>query len=252
MTETHIKLRTQENQQHQGGRHRHRKCIAVIIICACILFDLLDLLPSLQTKLYDRDYAENNGGGRLLSMMPYYERGLMANTNNATQQKSQVDEQYATPLSTGLIRGRRILLDTASDDHTQQSPILQCPPKITIQPPHSIHHPLHHNNNNKKSPEEPIHIQSTYAVSFPGSGDKMITKYLVEAITGLYVGEASISPSYEKILAQQGTANRNQQPVELKEQFDGEGGLLTGEVRGQGEVVAVRTSFPHTSGKLVS
>ena len=41
--------------------------------------------------------------------------------------------------------------------------------------------------------------KSTYAVSFPGSGDKLITKYYIEYITKLNVGEASISPSYEKL-----------------------------------------------------
>ena len=119
--------------------------------------------------------------------------------------------------------------------------------------------------------------KSTYAVSFPGSGDKLITKYYIQYITGLNVGEASISPSYEKLeqirlinarVAEKnnngdvsggetggsgGSEGRNweEEGSEEEEVYDGEGGLMSGEARGQGEVVAVRTSFPHTSGKLV-
>ena len=106
--------------------------------------------------------------------------------------------------------------------------------------------------------------KSTYAVSFPGSGDKLITKYYIQYITGLNVGEASISPSYEKLeqvrlinarIAEKngGSEGSNWEGDNSNEEevYDGEGGLMSGEARGQGEVVAVRTSFPHTSGKLV-
>ena len=123
--------------------------------------------------------------------------------------------------------------------------------------------------------------KSTYAVSFPGSGDKLITKYYIQSITGMNVGEASISPSYEKLesirlinaraaeknngdvsseglvgsegsgIGSEGSNWENEGSEEEEEVYDGEGGLMSGEARGQGEVVAVRTSFPHTSGKLV-
>jgi hypothetical protein len=66
---------------------------------------------------------------------------------------------------------------------------------------------------------------TTYAASFPGSGDRMITKYLVEGMTGLGVGEASAANGGD----------------------DGGGG---GSPPRRGEVVAVRTQWPHTSGKL--
>ena len=40
--------------------------------------------------------------------------------------------------------------------------------------------------------------RSTYAASFPGSGDKIITQYLVEGMTGIFVGESNLSPSIAK------------------------------------------------------
>jgi len=66
-----------------------------------------------------------------------------------------------------------------------------------------------------------------YAVCFPGSGDKLITKHLIENTTGLLVGEAFSSPSLERMKAQH---------------MD-----RTGFARGQGEVVVVRTNYPHSS-----
>lgn len=66
-----------------------------------------------------------------------------------------------------------------------------------------------------------------YASCFPGSGDKLITKHLIENTTGLLVGEAFSSPSLERMKAQH---------------MD-----RTGFAKGQGEVVAVRTNYPHSS-----
>ena len=66
-----------------------------------------------------------------------------------------------------------------------------------------------------------------YAAHFPGSGDKLITKHLIENTTGLLVGEASSSPSLERMKAQH---------------MD-----RTGFAKGQGEVVVVRTNYPHNS-----
>lgn len=73
---------------------------------------------------------------------------------------------------------------------------------------------------------------ATYAVSFPGLGDKLITKHLVENITGMLVGEATTSPSLERMKAQH---------------MD-----RTGFARGQGEVIVVRTNYPHGTPKLAS
>jgi hypothetical protein len=80
-------------------------------------------------------------------------------------------------------------------------------------------------------PEIPFLKSASYLASFPGSGDKLFSKYLVEMISGLEVGEAAVSPSLYKL-------------QEL--------GGKSGEHGGQGEVFGVRTHFPHTSGKLVS
>jgi hypothetical protein len=81
------------------------------------------------------------------------------------------------------------------------------------------------------SPNVPFLKRPAYLASFPGSGDKLFSKYLVEMISGLEVGEAAISPSLHKIKELGGTSGGN---------------------GGQGEVFGVRTHFPHTSGKLVS
>lgn len=78
-------------------------------------------------------------------------------------------------------------------------------------------------------PSIPLLKQSFYAASFPGSNDKIITKQLVQSMTGLLVGDASTSPSLRKMEA-----------------------LGDSNVLGQGEVIALRTHFPHTSGKLAS
>jgi len=66
-----------------------------------------------------------------------------------------------------------------------------------------------------------------YAAYSPSSGDKLITKHLIENTTGLLVGDASSSPSLERMKAQH---------------MD-----RTGFARGQGEVVVVRTNYPHSS-----
>lgn len=79
-------------------------------------------------------------------------------------------------------------------------------------------------------PTTPLLKKPAYIASFPGSGDKIFSKYLVEALSGLQVGEAAVSPSLHKMQETGGS----------------------GEYGGQGEVIAVRTHFPHTSGKLVS
>lgn len=103
-----------------------------------------------------------------------------------------------------------------------------------------------------RNPPLPTLQQSTYAVSFPGSGDRMITKYLVESMTGLFVGEASISPSLAEMndfALNDSNFEQQRQQKQISEYLEegGKGGI----VRGQGAVVAVRTQFPHSTGKLV-
>lgn len=74
-------------------------------------------------------------------------------------------------------------------------------------------------------------LRPSYLAAFPGSGDKLFSKYLVEMISGMEVGEAAVSPSLYKLQTLGGKS---------------------AEYGGQGEVFGVRTHFPHTSGKLVS
>lgn len=227
-------------------KRTHLVCIFAMLIGA-------SLLSSMQT-ITTRDVDDGSH-----TMPISYLITNMTHANNNNQQWAAID--YLQSSSAGqatlqqqqqelLLRHRKL----------QSSPTTaNCPPKPKqIPPPQS--HPLHNNA---------LH-QSTYAVSFPGSGDKMITKYFIESITGLYVGEASISPSLEKMQtmgikgitspeAQEQLRKKQEQLIKAEnggtiaqvEVRDGEGGLISGEVRGQGEVVAVRTQFPHTSGKLV-
>ena len=229
-------------------KRTHLVCIFAMLIGASLLF-----LSSMQT-ITTRDVDDGSH-----TMPISYLITNMTHANNNNQQWAAID--YLQSSSAGqatlqqqqqelLLRHRKL----------QSSPTTaNCPPKPKqIPPPQS--HPLHNNA---------LH-QSTYAVSFPGSGDKMITKYFIESITGLYVGEASISPSLEKMQtmgikgitspeAQEQLRKKQEQLIKAEnggtiaqvEVRDGEGGLISGEVRGQGEVVAVRTQFPHTSGKLV-
>ena len=56
---------------------------------------------------------------------------------------------------------------------------------------------------NRPGPQLPaipdLFMSPTYAASFPGLGDKLFTHYLIENITGIRVGEASVSPSVERM-----------------------------------------------------
>jgi len=54
----------------------------------------------------------------------------------------------------------------------------------------SCRHPPH-------VPSDPL-WKSTYAASFPGSGDKIVTQNLVEGMTGMFIGESNLSPSMAK------------------------------------------------------
>lgn len=76
----------------------------------------------------------------------------------------------------------------------------------------------------------------------------MITKYLVESMTGLHVGKASTSTLSAKMNAIGNGKNIVAEIMADKRDLE-EGLSMLG--RGQGEVVAVRTQFPHSSGKLV-
>ena len=225
-------------------KRTHLVCIFAMLIGA-------SLLSSMQT-ITTRDVDDGSH-----TMPISYLITNMTHANNNNQQWAAIDYLQSSSAGQATLQQQQELLRHRK---LQSSPTTaNCPPKPKqIPPPQS--HPLHNNA---------LH-QSTYAVSFPGSGDKMITKYFIESITGLYVGEASISPSLEKMQtmgikgitspeAQEQLRKKQEQLIKAEnggtiaqvEVRDGEGGLISGEVRGQGEVVAVRTQFPHTSGKLV-
>ena len=87
----------------------------------------------------------------------------------------------------------------------------------------------------------------TYAASFPGSGDRMITKYLVEGMTGLRVVEAPSS-----FAGMNGTEGDGGEPPHPSESTGGRG-RKGGAGRGREKAgIAVRTQWPHTSGRLAS
>jgi len=237
--------------------HRHRTIHTRRIVFAIVLlFTAAVLQSSLQNTTiinfqsvnrYDNNDSSYRSSSRGLSM-PY----TISNTT------TNVQHYIDTSLNNNIRR-----LQTTTSQCPPLSPQLSPPPPSSLTSPQLLAKALH---------------KSTYAVSFPGSGDKLITKYYIQYITGLNVGEASISPSYEKLeqirlidarIAEKndnvgavsseglvgssngiGSKGSNWEGGE-EEVYDGEGGLMSGEARGQGEVVAVRTSFPHTSGKLV-
>ena len=190
------------------------------------------------------------------------------NNDSSYRSSSGLSMPYTTISNTTNVQH---YIDTSNNNIRRlQTTTSQCPPLSPPQLSSSL------STSSIPSPQllsKALH-KSTYAVSFPGSGDKLITKYYIEYITKLNVGEASISPSYEKLeqirLINARVAEKNNNGVSVsngegsgidsegsnwesneEEVYDGEGGLMSGEARGQGEVVAVRTSFPHTSGKLV-
>jgi len=232
-----------------------------IVFAIVLLFTAAVLQSSLQNttiinfqSVNNKDYDNNNDSSYRSSSgglsIPY------TTVNNTNVQQYNID--------TSLNNHRR--LQTTSTQCTPLSPQLSPPLSSSSSPPSQLLAKALH--------------KSTYAVSFPGSGDKLITKYYIQSITGLNVGEASISPSYEKLeqirlidariaekndnvgVSSEGLvgssngigsegSNWKEEGSGEEEVYDGEGGLMSGEARGQGEVVAVRTSFPHTSGKLV-
>ena len=240
--------------------HQHRTMHTRRIVFAIVLlFTAAVLLSSLQNTIinfqsvnnkdYDDNYDSSYRSSSGLSM-PY------TTISNTTKVQQYIDTIHSNN------NVRRLQTTTSQCTPLSPSQPLFSPPSrsSTSLPSQLLSKALH---------------KSTYAVSFPGSGDKLITKYYIQSITKLNVGEASISPSYEKLeqvrLINARVAVKNNHDVSSggnsgssgggegsnwegngeEEVYDGEGGLMSGEARGQGEVVAVRTSFPHTSGKLV-
>jgi len=227
--------------------HRHRTIHTRRIVFAIVLlFTAAVLQSSMQNTTIIifqsvNNYDDNNdstyrSSSRGLSM-PYT---TISNTTHSSY--------YIDAINSNNIRR----LQTTTSQCQPLSPPHSPPPPSSSPPSQLLAKALH---------------KSTYAVSFPGS---------IQYITGLNVGEASISPSYEKLeqirLIDARIAEKNNGDVvndgeglvggsggsnwegdnsNDEEVYDGEGGLMSGEARGQGEVVAVRTSFPHTSGKLV-
>ena len=225
----------------------------------------------------------------LLALLSLAVKPTLTTTRDAS------DERLNT---TDMFQSRRSLL-----------PVLSCrhPPRV---PPASL-------------------TRSTYAASFPGSGDKIITQYLVEGMTGMFVGESNLSPSMgkgsqtnneqvrspvsqatqqvsspqssqgvppvgEPVMNEQAAVQQEAGQLSMKEQSDKtlqsilglsikgntrrvlrsqdpdksaldtelrqqevseerlqENTEISGSTRPQGEVILVRSQFPHTSGKLV-
>ena len=225
--------------------HTRRIVFAIVLLCAvAVLQSSLQNTTIINFQSVNNNYDDNNDSSYYRSSsglsMPY-------TTLNTTHSNYYIDTIHSNNI-------RRLQSATS------------CPP---LSPPQLSSSLSTSSLPSQQLLSKALH-HSTYAVSFPGSGDKLITKYYIEYITKLNVGEASISPSYEKLeqvrLVNARIAEKNNGDVSSggsegsnweeggsgeEEVYDGEGGLMSGEARGQGEVVAVRTSFPHTSGKLV-
>lgn len=122
--------------------------------------------------------------------------------------------------------------ETSSSDQRRQLLLDQCPDHVnsaTISPPQQ-----QQQNDKPTNAFQPRTIGAEapplfYAASFPGSGDKLITKYLVEKLTGLHVGDAADAATTSDTATDADNTDA-----------DGE------------RMVAIRTQFPHTSGQLVS
>lgn len=243
--------------------HRHRRNMYTrrIVFSIVLLFTAAVLQSSLQNTTIINFQSVNNNDNNDSS---YYRSSSGLSVPYLTTISNTTDVQYYIDTIHSNNNLRRLQTSTS-----------QCTPLSPSQP---LFSPPSHSSTSLPSQllSKALH-KSTYAVSFPGSGDKLITKYYIQSITGLNVGEASISPSYEKLeqvrLIDARVAEKNNHDVSSggnsgssgggegsnweeqgsgeEEVYDGEGGLMSGEARGQGEVVAVRTSFPHTSGKLV-
>ena len=125
-------------------------------------------------------------------------------------------------------------IDTQQQQQQQRRQLLldQCPDHILRAPPSQLQiqqqQQQHATSSSASSP--PIF----YAASFPGSGDKLITKHMIEQLTGLHVGEAAFSSDRGGGRIEDATLNT-------------ENGDIVNT-----RVVAVRTHYPHTSGQLVS
>lgn len=191
-------------------RHLRFVILLVTIIAAMVAFAVLlssihaiDNNDFLDTSYY-RHTTSSRSMEEVLSMLP----------NAMNEAITPIDTQQQQQ------RRRQLLLDQCPD-HILRAPQSQ----LQIQQQQQ-----QHATSSASSP--PIF----YAASFPGSGDKLITKHLIEQLTGLHVGEAASSDRR------------------------GGGGMIqatTSNTENNGDimntrVVAVRTHYPHTSGQLVS
>lgn len=252
-----------------SSRDRGRSLVLSATSAAIALVLGLTLLLQLQLQLQPRSSTAlriHSGGDAAADVVAeggkdgrreLASAGGVAISNNVTSNRlSRTDD--GTVINIG--DGRRALRITTTTTSAARRRLAECPPLLSDRPP-------------PRRPPLPTLSKSTYAASFPGSGDGIITRHFVEAVTGLYVGESAVSPSFAKqdALRASGAYAADADASGVGEGgggFDGsdgvggiegmrgrEDGESRGEgmsERGQGEVVVVRTRFPHTSGKLAS
>jgi hypothetical protein len=176
-----------------------RRVVVLVAAALCVSFATLLLFSTWPNAAALEPRATNDGGDQpLFSSMTFSDGD--SNTSAAYR-----NNDTTVTWRTKIRRQRRQLQLTSS---------FNCPEIKSPEP---------------QLPSIPLLKQSFYAASFPSYDDKIITKSLVESMTGLLVGDASTSPSLRKMEA-----------------------LGESNVFGQGEVIALRTHFPHTSGKLAS
>jgi hypothetical protein len=181
---------------HDSMTIRRRVVVVLVAAALCVSFVTLLLFSTRQNAAALEPRATNDGGDQpLFSSMTFSDGD--SNTSAAYR-----NNDTTVTWRTKIRRQRRQLQLTSS---------FNCPEIKSPEP---------------QLPSIPLLKQSFYAASFPSYDDKITSKSLVESMTGLLVGDASISPSLRKMEA-----------------------LGESNVFGQGEVIALRTLFPHTSGK---
>jgi len=210
------------NRTDTDRANAHKIALAATLLCAFVIAaTLLPLSSAIQ------NHAPMEDVSRLLRIQRHPQ-------HDTTAVKTAMEgEGESHPTSSVIKSTASRIIQQRKTRRLQESPttLLQCP----TQPNNDDND--NNNNDGRPKPKLPslpnLLSTSTYAASFPGSGNKLLTKHLVESISGMLVGDASTSPSLERMKVQK---------------MD-----RTGFARGQMEVIALRTYHPHpdpTEGKL--
>ena len=205
---------------------RRRRFVAWIAIAAVAAFAILSSMNAIDTiAIFPSSFNNDNDNGwnERHGRRSMEEVLMMHNLQNNSSTPTLIDTQ----------RRRQLILDQCPD-HVLSPLQKQQQQQQTIQSQEDGQANSFYYASSSSS-AAPLF----YAASFPGSGDKLITKYLVERLTGLPVGDAAAAAA---------TASGDAAGARGG---DGEASATTDHGENK-RMVAVRTQFPHTSGQLVS